>query len=511
MITPSQILASAELLAATDGGAIDESVDRLTVSGCFDAPLLEQWHTIASAIDAAGVGSLRALDSIGDEVDLVAAQLDDLHGSIRIIIEKRNSASVFFVYSPSGLAALLGAADQISLARSVYVAKLGNSFITESCTFSPWINGAPNQDVADIRDVIPSPRRIVKDVAGGEVPVSLGPFLLVTPPPAGSMPCEIWQHEACRQMLLCLVNEVWLTNGDEVVVLAGPRTRRIPAGLAALSAAEIFSAVTECARWVFASGRDVEVRHTLFTYELAREWPDTETLANGFLAKAPRALDSAKTAFHAHIRETSKDTLKALGDLRKTLSEEVTKVVQQTRDLLSGMWRDFAFAATALAARIALLLAEKPAASSSAVKGLIFGTAIFLAFSLYMTLRSNAKFMLIAADSRKSWRDKLYGFLPEDDLKKLADDPLRHSESEYMVTRRWVIGAYIAMIGLVSSSIFWPGPDQAASGAAQGQQPKNQAQAASQPVAATRKSDKASGGASAVKAADPPSTAAKAK
>ena len=511
MITPNQILASAERLAATDSGAIDESVDRLNVSGRFDAPLLEQWQAIASTIDAAGLGSLRALDSIGDEVDLVAARLDDLHGNIRIIIKKLNSASVFFAYSRRGVAALLGAANQVSLARSVYVAELTNSFSTESCTFSPWINGAPNKVVADIREVIPSPRRIVKDVAGGKVPVSLGPFLLVTPPPASSKPYEIWQHDACQQMLLCLVNEVWRTNGDEVVVLAGPRTRRIPVGLAVLPAVEMFSTVTECARWVFASGRDVEVRHTLFTYELAREWPDTETLASGFLTKAPRALDAAKTAFHAHIRETSKDTLKALGDLRKTLSEEVTKVVQQTRDLLSGMWRDFAFAATALAARIALLLAEKPATSSSAAKGLIFGTAIFLAFSIYMTLRSNAKFMSIATDSRRSWRDKLYGFLPEDDLKKLADDPLRHSESEYMVTRRWVIGAYVAMIGLVSSSIFWPGPDPAALSAVQVQQSKNQAQAASYPAAVGQKSENANVAAFAVKPADPRPMAAKEK
>lgn len=497
MITPSQILASAELLAATEGGTIDESVDRLSVSGRFDAPLLVQWSAIASEINAAGLGSLKALDSISDEVDLIVALLDDLHGSIRIVIEKHNSGSTFFAYSWRGLAALLGAGEQISLARRIHIAELTHSFSAESCTFTPWTGVPPDHEDTEIKGSIPSPRRIVKDVAGGKVPISIAPFLLVAAPLLSSKTYQIWQQVSCQQMLLCLVNEIWRTDGNEMVVLAGPRTRRVPAGLVPLPATDLFAVATECANWVFASGRDVDVRHTLFTYELAREWPESETLANGFSTKAPRALDAAKTAFHAHVRETSKDTLKALGDLRKTLSEEVTKVIQQTRELLSGMWRDFAFAATVLAARTALLIAEKPAAESPAIKVLLIGTAVFLAFSVYMTLRSNAKFMSIAAVSRKSWRDKLYGFLPEDDLKRLADEPMLQCESEYRATRRWVIGAYLVMICIVGSSAFWPTVDQNTSGSGKTKQPISDVAPAPQPAASAQKSRVASGSPSA--------------
>lgn len=475
MTTPRQILASANLLAETSGGAIDESVDRLNVHGQFDAMLLEQWRAIASEIQVQGYGSIRALDSIGDEVNLVTATLDEVHGNIRIIIEKPNLSSVFFSFSCHGLATLLGSVDHVAQARNIYVAELLHSFSTEICFYAPWSGIHINEGSGSTADAIPSPRRIVKDVAGGIVPISIGGFLLVTAPPANSAPYLTWQQEASKQMLRCLVNEVWRTNGDEVVVLAGPRTRRVSAGLTEKLSAELFSVATDCARWVFASGRDVEVRHTLFTYELAREWSDSETLASAFSAKAPRALDAAKTSFHAHIRETSKDTLKALGDLRKTLSEEVMKVVQQTRELLSTMWRDFAFAATAVAARIALSVAEKPAATSPAVSGLIASTAVFLAFSLCMTLRSNAKFMAIATESRKSWRDKLYGFLPPDDLKRLADDPVQQSESEYRTARSWVIGAYLVMIALIISSAFLPLPGKNALTSPQIQQQANPA------------------------------------
>ncbi|MCW2313721.1 hypothetical protein [Rhodoferax antarcticus] len=475
MISPNQILASANLLATTEGGTIDESIDRLNVSGQFDAPLLEQWCAIASDIQSAGLGSLKALDSIGDEVDLTSAPLEDLRGNIRILIEKPNSGSTLYAYSDRGLSALLGDTERFALARSICIAELHDSFRTASCTFSQWTGAPPEQENKAIEAALISPRKIVKDVTGGKVPGSIEPYLLVAAPSATSKPYDIWRTSAYQQLLLCLANELWRANGEDMVVLTGPRIRQIPAGLFSCSANVLFDVATECARWVYASGQDVEVRHTLFTYELAREWPDTETFSHGFAAKAPRALDSAKTAFHAHVRKTSNDTLKALGDLRKTLSDEVAKVIQQTRELLSVMWRDFALAVTALVARSALLVSDKQLGSPHTIKVLIFGTAIFLAFSLYMTLRSNAHFMAIAAENRKSWRDKLYGFLPKDDLKKLADDPLRRSESEYKATEQWVISAYAVMIFLICSSAFWDNRDQPTSDSSKRMQPAAQA------------------------------------
>src|SRR5690606_27287850 len=138
--------------------------------------------------------------------------------------------------------------------------------------------------------------------------------------------------------------------------------------------------------------RDVEVKHTLLAYELGREWPEDISWTKGFVDRGSRALDAAKTAFHAHIRETSKDTLKSLGELRKTLTEEVSKTSQQTRELLSTLWRDFVIAITAILGRAAFVLSGTASADSDIMRVMLGGIAVFLAFSLIFTLRANSRF-----------------------------------------------------------------------------------------------------------------------
>jgi hypothetical protein len=74
---------------------------------------------------------------------------------------------------------------------------------------------------------------------------------------------------------------------------------------------------------------------------------------------------------------------------------------------------------------------------------------VFLVFSLLLSLRTNGKFMRIAEASRAAWRKKLYGFLNDEDFQKLSDAPLEQATREYARTARWVIGAYLAVIGLL--------------------------------------------------------------
>ena len=229
-----------------------------------------------------------------------------------------------------------------------------------------------------------------------------------------------------RQLLACLANEIWTDNGKEMVTLQGPRTRRIEAGFSAADSKKLLPHVTECARWVYASGRDIEVKHTLLTYELAREWPDEMPWSQMFGGKAERSL------------------------------EEVSKASQQTRDLLVTLWRDFAVAVTAVVARIVLILADKPSADSYVVKGTLVGIAGFLVFSIVFTLRSNSRFMAIADGNRYAWRSKLYGFLPDSDLRVLSDIPLEQSNAVYRKAARWVVAAYAIVTIAVLLTAFIP-------------------------------------------------------
>lgn len=76
--------------------------------------------------------------------------------------------------------------------------------------------------------------------------------------------------------------------------------------------------LTEAVTWVYLSGFDIEARHRLFSGELARG----DRPGQSFADSLARGLDSAKIAYEAHVHSASRETLKALADLRKTVIEE---------------------------------------------------------------------------------------------------------------------------------------------------------------------------------------------
>jgi hypothetical protein len=400
---------------------------------------------VADGLPTVGIAAVSAIDALGDQVDLAAASAELVGQELRIQVLKLSSPTTAFCLTADGVSAVFADLDVSSSVRQVWVAYDFDSFKTESCCVDPWTDDALEVPSADEEARVPDPRRLVKDFVGGRVPKSVFPYLLTSRVPAPSRVFEKWKDLAVIRLLHSLVNEI-LSAGEAEIVITGTRPRKIASNLNAPYSDELFTAATNAARWIYASGRDVDTRFALFTYELSREWPDSLTFKDGFAARGEHALEAAKTAFRAHVQETSKDTLKSLGDLRKTLSEEVTKVVSQTRELLGTMWRDFMVAVTAFLGRVVLLGSDKPLSDPDPLKALLSGAAIFLVLSLLLSLRANAKFMAISDASRAEWRRKLYGFLSDDDFKKLSDVPLADSTREYKRIVRWVSVAYGAVI-----------------------------------------------------------------
>lgn len=427
------------------GGSSTETLDRLDVRGRLDLAQLGQWAEVVAALPMTGVTSISAIDVLDDDVDLTAAAPGLVDQELRIQVLKAASATTAFCITVDGVGAVFADFEKSSSVRQVWVACDFAPFKTESCRVDPWMDDAAEVAAADGETRVPDPRRFVKDFVGGRVPKSVFPHILASDVPTTSKVYERWRDLAVVRLLNSLVNEV-LSTGSEQVVITGTRPRKIDSDLKAPFSDELFTAATDAARWVYASGRDVDTRFALFTYELSREWPDGLTFKAGFASRGELALEAAKTAFRAHVQETSKDTLKSLGELRKTLSEEVTKVVSQTRDLLGTMWRDFMVAATAFLGRTILLGADKPLSNLAPLQALLTGAAVFLIFSLVLSLRTNTKFMAISDVSRAEWRRKLYGFMNDDDFQKLSDVPLAESTGAYKRAVKWVVAAYLAVI-----------------------------------------------------------------
>lgn len=429
------------------GGTSTERLDRLDLTGRPGQAELVAWAEVAAALPIEGVESVSAMDALGDDIDLAVAGGGE---EIRFQVVKTVSATTAFCLTVDGVRTAFADFEASPSFRQVWVACDFEPFRTESCRVDPWNDEACDVAAADDEFRVPDPRRLVKDFVGKRVPKSVFPHLLASDKPAESPVFDAWQALAVPRLLHSLVNEVVATDVEQIII-TGTRPRKIDSDLARPYSQELFEVATDAARWVYASGRDVDTRFTLFTYELSREWPVGVTFKGGFAIRGELALEAAQTAFSAYLRETSKDTLKSLGDLRKTLSEEVTKVVSQTRDLLGTMWRDFMIAATAFLGRTVLLGADKPLNDAGPLKALLCGAAVFLVFSLLLSLRTNGKFMRIAEASRGEWRRKLYGFLNDEDFQKLSDAPLQQSTQEYKRAVRWVICAYLVVIG----SLLW--------------------------------------------------------
>lgn len=457
MTTPNRVRVSVERLAAA-GGAFDERIDRLDARGTPDAELRGEIRAAGELWRAEGFGTFTVLDALGDEIGLDA--LEGAEEEIRLIVGKRPTAATFYFLTARGVPALLGAFERAKGARQVLVAGDFAPFRMVTCTYAPWaamVEDPP--EPAEASTVVP--RRIVRDQLA-QVPLSAGPIILVAPPAVEGEVFSYWWEAACRQLLTMLCDEIWSDDGAIRVSLSGPRRRKLAGGFEQLFASRNLAPANEAAAWVYDSGKDVETRHTLFVYELAREWTEETPFAAGFAERAPGALEAAKSAFRMHVRDASKETLRSLQDLRKNLAEDVGRIVALTREFSATMWRDLLVVMAAMLGRLALVAAPKPDEAQLA-DWLLYGLLAYLVFSIGITLFANARFMRISRTSRANWQDKLYGFVHPDDLKALAIEPIEAAERTYRWAQRAAIAAYLVVIVALVALAMQPAPKRVSS------------------------------------------------
>jgi hypothetical protein len=449
MISPSNVLGLAKAFIGSRDESLGETTERLDVTGVFTPTLYEQWSLILNEGSALGI-QVTLVDMLEEPITAKHFHTSQaIEG--RIIVRKTHTDTTFYFFTTRGLDSLLNSDELRSRARRILIAEEFAPFQACSISFERWNGTEP--DVTDpdpLADV--TPRRYVQDIAGRQVPSSIGDALLAREPASSSPPFDHWRSSSIARLRTALASEVWRNEGGEIIALHGSRTVNVVAGERGDSKA-LFDAANEAATWVYVGVTDVEARHLLFVNELAREWPADATWVQEFAAVAPRALASAQNAYRKHLSETSNETLKSLSDLRKSLNDEIAKVTQQTRDLIAALWRDFAIAISAIVARALLVVTGKAEADSPALLAVMAGTALFVAYSVCVNLYTNWRFGVIAAKNRNDWRDALYGFLAPDDLERLANDPLKDANKVYNRTAWAVAIGYALTIGGIVASV----------------------------------------------------------
>ncbi|MDP3589660.1 MAG: hypothetical protein Q8R54_03885, partial [Methylobacter sp.] len=167
----------------------------------------------------------------------------------------------------------------------------------------------------------------------------------------------------------------------------------------------------------------------------ARAWTPNVPFCEGLAERLAGALDSARLIYKAHLRSGSKDIIKALADLRKTLADEVQKLLQQSRDLSSAVWRDVVIAIGVVGVRFAMIGVQANQVNFGFAL-IYFVVALYIIVSYAITITTNNRFLNIVESSRESWRTKLYAFLDDNDYQTLAENPLSDAVLAYRNTQK---------------------------------------------------------------------------
>ena len=449
MSTPKSVHAAVEASRPAPDFVVNEDAGRVTVAGTLSREALAAWQIVADA-DAPWL----TLDCLDASDDFVAPREVPEGDRARMTLTYAPRTGVEHLFTPEGWRSLLFDADRACRVSTVRLAFLGpgEGFRTRGHVVEPWADVPASAPIPEPRSEA-GPRRVVRSQSPDLMaPPRIEPYVATSAKLEGAA-LPAWREAAARMIALSLPNELYRDGGAEMAILAGQPPRKLALGQAA-PGADGFDAQQAAAAWVYLEGADVEVRHTFLSAELSREWTAGEGFRVGVPKRVEPALDSARLLYKAHLRAGSKDTLKALSDLRKTLSDEVQKLLQQSRDLSAAVWRDVAVAIGTLVVRLAVD-GVKGGAGGVGFAWLYAIVAAYVGISYAVSLSTNRKFLGVVEKSRSAWRTKLYGFLDDVDYKALADEPLADAMAAYRRAedRTTTIVAVVVVVMLVASAM----------------------------------------------------------
>ncbi|MGY2800350.1 hypothetical protein ACVWV0_004626 [Ewingella americana] len=416
-----------------------DNTGKIFVSGVMDGYVLSKWDAVFTSTQE--WATIQFIDDYGDNIAPSQARSGE-RNNVTIIFE--NDSTSPYIFTPEGWRLFLFNDAQVSRASKVHLAFISEGFKTiaykvKRWTEKPEINNTQHTEINNSN----SARNLVKYFSSSFLPTEKpSAWILESNIPINNPAFEIWKEISCKEILKCLPNEIFV-NENPMVGLSGKPPKKILFGKSIFTEQDFFM-IQSAAKWVYFEGEEVELKHTFLSNELAREWPDGLDFCEGISVRLSPALESARLLYKAHIRSSSKETLKALGDLRKNLADDMQKIVQQSKDLASSLWKDVALVISTLVLKYTLDAAKVP--NSSKIYSIVFfSIALYILISHFTTVLINSNFIRIIEENRMSWRKKLYGYLDEGDYNELATTPVKKAYRSYRLVRNICTGLIIVL------------------------------------------------------------------
>ncbi|MGV6871325.1 hypothetical protein ACUSIJ_01345 [Pseudochelatococcus sp. B33] len=333
----------------------------------------------------------------------------------------------------------------------VQIADMGEdqTFASFRSRFQLW-SGEPAEPYAP-SEPLPDPRSLSTDFTRQHlVPDDLRPWLQRDAPRGRGPAYEAWTRLSGPRLLAALANRVSELPQGVGYHFSGPPSRVISPSVEEILT--VFGHLNEGAKWVFTEGRDTDTRHLLFAHELARSHRSSvfDHFGGG-------SLESAKNAYAAYVKASSRETLKALAELRKAVIDEAQKTSQKAQDLATGLWKDAAVAAVPFVLK---LLPDTARAQNRYIAGaMAVAAALLVAFSYGTQIFINRKFFRNQDAARRVWRQALNVVLTPSEIEEFSEQPIRNSIADYHTVRFWaglVYGALILILVLFAVYNFRP-------------------------------------------------------
>jgi hypothetical protein len=436
-MTPSDLLA---LIARTPGSGLQEESPKTAIllARLDDDNVRLAWSTLRATLP--DYLDEVVITQVGTDADLDAdGGKPGLNAVFRITMRKKQiDGQLCFLTVPTGD----GWYEKLADVSHVLVAAMSaeESFTTYRARYQHWSLDTP-QSISPT-EALPDPRRYCTDFTQrGVVVADLRPWLLNSAPAKddGAM-FMVWRSVAVVKAMAAIADHLSVER-DLTFHFSGPPA--VTFALADVKVGVIFAQLNAAVLWVYGGGqRDAETRHLLLAHEWARSWSKSEQAHLG-----ADALKSAQAAFNAFVKSGSKETLKAIAELRKGVVDEGQKISQRAQDLSGALWKDLAVASAPFVLKILSDSARLPV--GAAAGGLALAAALFLAFSYAMQVFINRRYFQRQDEARAIWRSALSTVLSGREIEEYGEAPLANSKKDYEIVCCWVGAFYLVLIGIL--------------------------------------------------------------
>jgi len=420
----ASILASRKDANIIISESFNDDSTTLFISAEMDASTLSLWQDVSDNLP-----DWLKFEFKDDSDDIISPSRGKPNRNYKVDIKSISYMYNRFIFTIEGWNSFLHNDSLLSSVQKVNLLDLKTPFSTLGFHALPWENHPDFLQEEFAENIPPNAKSLVRYLSSDFFPPSnVYSWILKGENKSSTNYFIKWKEISCISLAKCFTNELY-NDGERCISLSGKPPRKITFGSFEYCE-ESFDLLQSVAKWIFVEGQESELKHTFLTSELAREWPESLSFCSGLHKKLPLAYESAKLLYKAHIRTGSKETIKNLSDLRKTLTDDTQKIVQQSRELASALWKDLALAISTIVIKYAID-SSKGGSDSKLFSYVFLTVSLYLFISQVINLFINHKYFVILESNRSVWREKLYGFLDDDDYIKLSSTPINEASKTY--------------------------------------------------------------------------------